>query len=67
MTTTITAPPTHSHRWRLWHYGMIATIILAMAAGVLAGYAWERSTSPSGAVWNVPVPFKDGYVPAQPM
>lgn len=64
--TTITAPPTH-HRWRLRHYAIVATIILALAAGVLAGYAWEHSTSPPSTDWNVPVPFKDGYVPAQPM
>lgn len=64
---TTTAPPTHAYRRRPRHYAIIATIFLSLAAGVLAGYAWEHTASPAITDWNVPVPFKDGYVPAQPM
>lgn len=63
-TTRATSP-----RWTIRHLIVLAAIVLAVAAGLFVAYT---ITSDAPTVSDTtgelaPVPFKDGFVPAQPM
>lgn len=62
----MSATTTTISRWSIRRITLLATVLLALTAGVLAAYTLTVNVSdtPSG---DVPVPFKDGFVPSQPM
>lgn len=47
---------------------ILAVIVaVSLIVGLLAGYTWGQNTTSGTTADVAPLPFRDGYIPAQPM
>ncbi|MDX1622325.1 MAG: hypothetical protein R3320_15120 [Nitriliruptorales bacterium] len=65
--TTIAATEARTHGIAVRRVAVIVAMLLTATVAFLAGSTMASGSAASSTEWNLPVPFKDCVIPAQPM